>query len=209
MEDLLYLYAESFNAFEPLVCFDERPLQLLSDLVEPLPCEPGQPARIDYQYSRQGMCNLFVFYAPHYGWRHVEVTKSRTKQDFAQQMKDLVDVYFPRAYKIRVVLDNLNTHTPAALYEAFPPQEARRILECLEFHYTPKHGSWLNQVEIEISVLSRQCLERRIPDLETLRQEIQAWEKERNQQKSKIDWRFAASDARVKFQRLYPSLHLS
>jgi hypothetical protein len=124
-------------------------------------------------------------------------------------MKDLVDVYFPRAYKIRVVLDNLNTHTPAALYETFPAQEARRILDCLEFHYTPKHGSWLNQVEIEISVLSRQCLERRIPDLETLRQEIQAWEKQRNHQKAKIDWRFAASDARVKFQRFYPALNLS
>jgi hypothetical protein len=145
----------------------------------------------------------------HYGWRHLEVTKSRTKQDLARQMKDLVDVYFPTAQKIRVALDNLNTHTPAALYETFPPQESRRILECLEFHYTPKHGSWLNQVEIEISVLSRQCLERRIPDIETLRQEIQAWEKERNQQKAKIDWRFAASDARVKFQRLYPSISLS
>lgn len=205
MEDLLYLYAESFNLFEPVVCFDERPLQLLADLVEPLPCEPGQPARIDYQYSREGTCNLFVFYAPHYGWRHVEVTKSRTKQDFAHQMKDLVDVYFPRASKIRVVLDNLNTHTPAALYEVFPPGEARRILDRLEFHYTPKHGSWLNPVEIEISVLSRQCLERRIPNLETLLPEIEAWEKQRNQQKAKIDWRFAASDARVKFHRFYPS----
>lgn len=209
MEDLLYLYAESFHACEPLVCFDERPYQLLDDIVEPLPIEPEQPVRIDYQYSREGMCNLFVFYAPHYGWRHVEVTQSRTKKDFAHQMKDLVDVYFPQADKIRVVLDNLNTHTPAALYETFPPQEARRILSFLEFHYTPKHGSWLNQVEIEISVLSRQCLDRRIPDLETLRREIQAWEKQRNQQKAKIDWRFTASNARVKFQRLYTSLNLS
>jgi transposase len=124
-------------------------------------------------------------------------------------MKDLVDVHFPRAHKIRIVLDNLNTHTPAALYETFRPSEARRILRSLEFHYTPKHGSWLNQVEIEISVLSRQCLARRIPDIETLRQEIEAWQKERNQQKAKIDWRFAASDARVKFQRLYPDLNLS
>ena len=144
MEDLLYLYAESFNVFEPVVCFDERPLQLLSDIVEPLPCEPGQPPRIDYQYSREEMCNLFVFYAPHYGWRHVEVTTSRTKQGFARQMKDLVDVYFPRADKSQGVLDNLNPHNPAALYETFPPQEARRILERLEFHYTHKHGSWLN-----------------------------------------------------------------
>lgn len=209
MEDLLYLYAESFNPFEPIVCFDERPYQLLADLVEPLRSQPEQPTRIDYQYSRQGMCNLFVFYAPHYGWRHVEVTPSRTKKDFAHQMKDLVDIYFPRAHKIRVVLDNLNTHTPAALSETFRPFEARRILDCLEFHYTPKHGSWLNQVEIEISVLSRQCLDRRIPDVETLRQEIKAWEKERNQQKAKIDWRFAAKDARVKFQRMYPPLALS
>jgi hypothetical protein len=155
------------------------------------------------------MCNLFVFYAPHYGWRHVEITKSRTKQDFAHQMKDLVDVYFPRAHKIRVVLDDLNTYTPAALYETFPPAQARRILDSLEFHYTPKHGSWLNQVEIEISVLSRQCLDRRIPDIETLRQQIKAWSQQRNQQKAKIDWRFAAKDARVKFHRLYPSLDLS
>ncbi len=209
MEDLLCLYAEYFTPFNPIVCFDERPYQLLADIVNPLSCEPGQPPRIDYQYSRQGMCNLFVFYAPHYGWRHVEVTQSRTKQDFAHQMKALVDIYFPRAEKIRVVLDNLNTHTPAALYETFPPSEARRILDQLEFHYTPKHASWLNQVEIEISVLSRQCLKRRIADAETLRQEINAWEQQRNQQKVKIDWRFAASDARVKFQRFYPDLHLS
>jgi len=209
MEDLLYLYAEFFNVFEPVVCFDERPYQLLADIVEPLPCKADQLPRIDYQYSREGMCNLFVFYAPHYGWRHVEITKSRTKQDFAHQMKDLVDVYFPRAHKIRVVLDDLNTHTPAALYETFPPAQARRILDSLEFHYTPKHGSWLNQVEIEISVLSRQCLDRRIPDIETLRQQMKAWSQQRNQQKAKIDWRFAAKDAKLKFHRLYPSLDLS
>lgn len=209
MENLLYLYAEYFTPFNPIVCFDERPYQLLANIVEPLPCQPDQPPRIDYQYSREGTCNLFVFYAPHYGWRHVEVTSSRTKKDFAHQMKDLVDIHFPRADKIRVVLDNLNTHTPAALYETFPPGEARRILEHLEFHYTPKHGSWLNQVEIEISVLSRQCLDRRLRDIETLRQEIKGWEQERNHRKVKIDWRFVASDARLKFQRLYPTLNLS
>lgn len=209
MEDLLCLYAEYFTPFNPIVCFDERPYQLLADKVEALPCQPGQPPRIDYQYLRKGVCNLFVFYAPHYGWRHVEVTQSRTKQDFAHQMKALVDTHFPRAEKIRVVLDNLNTHTPAALYETFSPIAARRILDRLEFHYTPKHGSWLNQVEIEISVLSRQCLERRIADIEILRQEIEAWEEQRNYQKVKIDWRFAASDARVKFQRFYPDLDLS
>lgn len=209
MEHLLYLYAEPFHPFDLLVCFDERPYQLLADVKEPLQALPGQPTRVDYEYSRRGTGNLFVFFAPHYGWRHVEVTSTRTQQDFAQQMKALVDVYFPISYKIRVVLDNLNTHTPAALYETFPPQEARRILERLEFHYTPKHGSWLNQVEIEISVLSRQCLERRIPDVDTLRQEIKSWEQERNGQKAKVDWRFAASGARVKLGRLYPSITLS
>jgi len=192
MEDLLYLYAEPFHAFDPVVCFDERPDQLLADTKEPLLAQPGQLARFDYEYSRQGTGNLFIFYAPHYGWRHIEVTPSRTKQDFAHQMKALVDIYFPRAYQIRVVLDNLNTHTPAALYETFPPTEAKRILDYLEFHYTPKHGSWLNQVEIEISVLSRQCLERRIPNVETLQREIAAEEQQRNQQKAKIDWRFTA-----------------
>ncbi|WP_250126850.1 IS630 family transposase [Chroococcidiopsis sp. CCMEE 29] len=181
------------------------PYQLLADTKEPLLAQPGQLARFDYEYSRQGTSNLFIFYAPHYGWRHIEVTPRRTKQDFAHQMKALVDIYFPRADKIRVVLDNLNTHTPAALYETFPPTEARRILDYLEFHYTPKHGSWLNQVEIEISVLSRQCLERRIPNVETLLQEIAAWSQQRNQQKAKIDWCFTASDARTKFQRFYPA----
>lgn len=209
MEDLLYLYAEPFHPFDPVVCFDERPYQLIADLTESIPAKSGQPMRTDYEYSRQGTGNLFICYAPHYGWRHVDVTPSRTKQDFAHQMEALVDIHFPRAYKIRVVLDNLNTHTPAALYETFLPQKARRILERLEFHYTPKHGSWLNQVEIEISVLSRQCLERRIPNIETLRQEIAAWQQQRNQQKAKIDWRFAASDARAKFHRSYPPLCLS
>lgn len=209
MEDLLYLYAEPFHPFDPLVCFDERPIQLLADTKKPIPAQPGQLARFDYEYSRQGTCNLFVFFAPHYGWRHVEVTQTRTKQDFAHQMKALVDVYFPSSDKIRVVLDNLNIHTPSALYETFCPSEARGILDRLEFHYTPKHGSWLNQVEIEISVLSRQCLSRRIPDLEILHREIKAWEQQRNQQKAKIDWRFAARDARVKFHRSYPPLSLS
>lgn len=209
MEDLLHLYAEPFHPFDPVVCFDERPYQLLADVTKPIPAKPGQLTRTDYEYSRQGTGNLFVFFAPHYGWRHIEVTPSRTKQDFAHQMKALVDIHFPRAYKIRVILDNLNTHTPAALYATFPPSEASRILECLEFHYTPKHGSWLNQVEIEISVLSRQCLERRIPDVQALCQEIAAWQQQRNQQKAKIDWRFAAIDARVKFHRSYPPLSLS
>ncbi len=142
MEDLLYLYAEPKHPFDPVVCFDERPYQLLADIKEPQKAKPGQPTRVDYEYSRQGTGNLFICYAPHYGWRHIFVTPTCTKQDFAYQIKAMVDVHFPRADKIRVVLDNLNTHNPAALYATFPPAEARRILERLEFHYTPKHGSW-------------------------------------------------------------------
>ena len=172
---------------------------------QPLPPQPGQPQRIDYEYHRNGTCNLFTYFQPLAGWRHVEVTDRRTKQDFAYCMKSLVDVHFPLAEIIRVVIDNLNIHTPAALYETFEAKEARRILKKLEFHYTPKHGSWLNQVEIELSVLSRQCLERRIPDQETLKQEITAWEESRNQARATVAWRFTTTDARVKLQRLYPS----
>ncbi len=172
---------------------------------QPLPPQPGQPQRIDYEYHRNGTCNLFTYFQPLAGWRHVEVTDRRTKQDFAYCMKFLVDVHFPLAEIIRVVIDNLNIHTPAALYETFEAKEARRILKKLEFHYTPKHGSWLNQVEIELSVLSRQCLERRIPDQETLKQEITAWEESRNQARATVAWRFTTTDARVKLQRLYPS----
>ena len=172
---------------------------------QPLPPEPGQPQRIDYEYHRNGTCNLFTYFQPLAGWRHVEVTDRRTKQDFAYCMKSLVDVHFPLAKIIRVVIDNLNIHTPAALYETFEAKEARRILKKLEFHYTPKHGSWLNQVEIELSVLSRQCLERRIPNKETLKQEIAAWEESRNQARATVAWRFTTTDARAKLQRLYPS----
>jgi transposase len=205
MEDVLDLYAEPYSSFRPVVCFDERPVQLLGEVRQPLPPQPGQPQRIDYEYHRNGTCNLFTYFQPLAGWRHVEVTDRRTKQDFAYCMKSLVDVHFPLAEIIRVVIDNLNIHTPAALYETFEAKEARRILKKLEFHYTPKHGSWLNQVEIELSVLSRQCLERRIPDQETLKQEITAWEESRNQARATVAWRFTTTDARVKLQRLYPS----
>jgi hypothetical protein len=205
MEDVLELYSESFDPSCPVVCFDERPVQLLGEVRQPLPPQPGQPQRIDYEYRRNGTCNLFTYFQPLAGWRHVEVTDRRTKQDFAYCMKSLVDVHFPLAESIRVVIDNLNIHTPAALYETFEAQEARRILKKLEFHYTPKHGSWLNQVEIELSVLSRQCLERRIADKETLNQEIAAWEESRNRARATVNWRFTITDARVKLQRLYPS----
>lgn len=205
MEDVLDLYAEPYSPSHPVVCFDERPVQLLGEVHQPIPPQPGQPQRIDYEYHRNGTCNLFTYFQPLAGWRHVEVTDRRTKQDFAYCMKSLVDVHFPLAEIIRVVIDNLNIHTPAALYETFEAKEARRILKKLEFHYTPKHGSWLNQVEIELSVLSRQCLERRIPDRETLKQEITAWEESRNQARATVAWRFTTTDARVKLQRLYPS----
>jgi transposase len=205
MEDVLDLYAEPYSPSRPVVCFDERPVQLLGEVRQPLPPEPGQPQRIDDEYHRNGTCNLFTYFQPLAGWRHVEVTDRRTKQDFAYCMKSLVDVHFPLAKIIRVVIDNLNIHTPAALYETFEAKEARRILKKLEFHYTPKHGSWLNQVEIELSVLSRQCLERRIPNKETLKQEIAAWEESRNQARATVAWRFTTTDALAKLQRLYPS----
>jgi hypothetical protein len=202
MEDVLDLY---FDPGRPQVCFDERPYQLVAEARLPLPAHPGQPERYDYEYQRKGTCNLFAFFQPLAGWRHVKVTDRRTKQDFAPCMKELVDVYFPEAQVIRVVLDNLNTHTPAALYETFEPEEARRILRKLEFHPTPKHGSWLKMVEIELSVLASQCLDRRIPEVGTLEREVAAWEKERNDQGATVHWRFAVADARLKLSRFYPS----
>ena len=206
MEDVLDVYAESTDPTEPRVCFDECPYQLLDDVREPWPTQPGKPKRQDCEYEREGMCNLFLFLEPHLGWRHVEVTKRRTKQDFAQAMKDLVDTHFPDAPLIRVVLDNLNTHTPASLYEAFEPEEARRILRRLEFHYTPKHGSWLNMAEIELSVLGRQCLNQRLPTMEQAQAVIAPWEQGRNDHRVTIQWRFTTADARAKLHRLYPSI---
>ena len=209
MEDVLDLYAQPYNPLIPQVCFDERPCQLISETRVPLTAEPGQPERYDYEYKREGTCNLFAFFQPLAGWRHIKVTNQRTAIDFAHCMKDLVDVFFPSAKMIRVVLDNLNTHTPGSLYQAFPPAEARRILSKLEFHYTPKHGSWLNMVEIELSVLSRQCLKGRIPNQEIMKRETAAWQKKRNEQKATVNWRFTNQDARVKLERLYPQLNLS
>lgn len=204
MEELLELYAQAYDPNYPVVCFDERPYPLIGETRQAIPAKPGQARRVDYQYERNGVVNLFVAIEPLAGWRAVEVTQRRTKVDFAYQMQKLVDQHYAQAELVRLVVDNLNIHHPAALYEVFPPAEARRILSKLEFHYTPKHGSWLNQAEIEISVLSRQCLERRIPDQQTLTDEIAAWEQQRNAQRSKIDWHFSATDARTKLQRAYP-----
>jgi transposase len=206
MEDVLDLYAEPFKPWLPVVCFDERPCELRADTRDPLPMKAGHAARQDYEYERNGTCNLFMFFQPLAGWRHTKVTQHRKKEDFAECMRELVDVHFPYAEKIRVVLDNLNTHSQASLYEAFEPNEARRIASRLEFHYTPKHGSWLNMVEIELSILVNQYLKQRIPDGYTLQRESTAWESIRNAQKATVHWRFGVDRARVKLQRLYPKL---
>jgi len=205
MEDVLDLYSEEHDEKLPVVCFDETSKQLIGETRQPLPMGVGEIERFDYEYERKGVCNLFMFFEPKRGWRHVEVTPQRTMKDFAQQMKWLVDVGFPEAERVRVVMDNLNTHKAASLYEKFAPEEARRILRKLEFHYTPKHGSWLNMAEIELSVLSRQCLDRRLGDEETLKREIKKLEEARNIACAKIEWRFTTEDARRKLHRLYPS----
>ena len=206
MEDVLDVYTHPYAPLHPCVCFDESNKQLVAEKIEPLPAEPGQPERYDYQYERNGVSNLFMFFEPLAAWRHVEATHRRTAVDYAQQMKYLVDERYPDAIKITVIHDQLNTHVPASLYKAFEPEEAKRILDKLEFHYTPKHGSWLNMAEIELSVLARQCLDRRIPDQVTLKQEVAAWAKRRNQGNHSVDWRFTTTDARIKLKRLYPSI---
>ena len=204
MEDVLDLYMEEYDPLRPRICFDERPTQLLSDTIAPIAMKPGQVKRVDYEYERHGSVNLFMICAPFIGWREVKATQCRTKIDFAHCLKDLVDVHFPEAEMIRIVLDNLNTHNPSSLYEAFEPAEARRIARKLEFHYTPKHASWLNIAEIEISVLSRQCLKQRIASLEDLSNIVQAWTRRRNAQQATINWCFDLSKARTKLARLYP-----
>jgi len=204
MEDVLELYAEPYDPQRPVVCFDEVPVQLIGETRQPLPAQPGQPERFDYEYRRNGTCNQFVWVEPLEGWRHVATTEHRTQDDFAQQLKWLVDEHHPEATLIRVVLDNLNTHRPASLYEAFAPAEARRILKRLEFHHTPKHGSWLNMAEIEISVFQRQCWDRRIGDQATLVHETRVLEDERNAARATIHWQFTTDQARVRLERLYP-----
>jgi len=205
MEDVLDLYAEPYDPARPVVGFDESPKQLIGEVLQPIPVQPGQVARYDSHYKRNGTRNLFIFFHPLGGWRHVKITEHRKTEDYAQCMKDLVDIHFPDAEVIRVVQDNLNTHTPWALYEVFAPEEAKRILDHLEFHYTPKHASWLNMAEIEIGVLNTQCLDRRIGDERTLREEVAAWETKRNAAKATVDWRFKTTNAREKLKRIYPS----
>ena len=206
MEDVLDLYEQPYDPQHPTICFDETSKQLVAETRTPLPAQPGQPERYDYEYHRNGVRNLFLFCEPQRGWRQVAVTAQRTAQDFAQQMKGLLDEHYPDAAKVRVVLDNLNTHTPAALYQTFDPAEARRLLRRLEFHFTPKHGSWLNMAEIELAAYTHQCLDRRIPDEDTLSRELNALTQERNAAQATIRWRFTCQDARVKLSRLYPSL---
>ena len=206
MEDVLELYHEPYDPLRPVVCFDEGTKQLIGETRVPLPMQPGQPQRYDYEYERHGTCNLFMFFEPLTGWRHVAVTDQRTMIDYAHCLKELVDVHYPHAEVIRVVQDNLNTHKFASLYEAFEAAEARRILERLEFHFTPKHGSWLNMAEIELNVLNSQCLDRRIAEKVFLSTEVAAWELNRNRHSSTVNWQFTTADARIKLRKLYPSL---
>jgi transposase len=204
MEDVLDLYAEAPDESRPVVCFDETPRQLIGEARVPVAARPGKTARVDYEYVRNGTANVFMFVDAHRPWRHAKVTDRRANRDFAECMRDLVDLHYPSADCIRVVLDNLSTHKPSSLYEAFAPEEARRILRRLEFHYTPKHASWLNMVEIEIGVMVAQCLDRRIPDKATLISEVVQWERRRNAERARINWLFTVDTARVKLGRSYP-----
>lgn len=205
MEDVLDLYAEVEDPKRPRVCFDECPYQLISEVREVIPAKSGQSERHDYEYKREGTCNLFMMVCPERGWRHVKVTQRRTIVDVAHCFKDLVDVHFPDAALIRVIMDQLNTHTLSVLYEVFDPSEARRIARKLEVHHTPKHGSWLNMAEIELSVMNGQCLDRRLGDIPTVRREIAAWEQRRNTAKATINWHFTNDTAREKLDRVYPA----
>jgi hypothetical protein len=206
MEDILDLYHRLYDPKRPRVCMDEKLYQLINNLIEPIPMTTEHPKREDYTYERNGTCNIFMITSPEIGWRHVKVTDQRTAIDYAEVIKELVDVWFPHAEKIDLISDNLNTHTGASLYKKYKPEEARRILKKIEFHYTPKHASWLNMAEIELSILGNQCINRRIGNKETLIQEIQAWEDKRNQLKSKINWNFTSEQARIKLKRSYPNL---
>jgi transposase len=205
MEDVLTVYTQAYDPNRPVVCFDETSKQIIEEVRHPIAMKPGEAERFDTEYKRNGVANIFMGFEPLAGKRLVEVTDQRTKVDFAHYIKALVDEHYPLAQTIVFVMDNLNTHTKASLYEAFPPEEAKRIADKLEIHYTPKHGSWLNMAEIELSHLSRQCLNRRIESKEKLRDEVTAWMNERNQKQTKMDWRFTVEDARIKLKRLYPS----
>ena len=209
MEDVLDLYCLPYDPEIPAVNMDEQPVQLIKETRAPVPAAPGRPARTDYEYERNGTANIFMFVEPLGGWRKANVRKQKTSVDWAHEIKELLDVDYPDAKKVRLVMDNLNTHKIGALYEAFAPDEARRLARRLEIHHTPKHGSWLNIAEIELSVLTKQCLGRRIPDLEMLHRETKTWERERNRNQKGVDWRFTTDDARIKLKRLYPQILLS
>jgi len=206
MEDVLEVYTQPHDEKRPLVCMDETSKQQIMEVRAGIEMEPGRAAKFDSEYKRNGVSNLFMFFAPLERWRDVSVTDRRTKSDWALAMRELSDVHFPEAERIVVVMDNLNTHKPSSFYEAFSPEEARRLVSRFEFHHTPKHGSWLNMAEIELSVLGRQCLSRRIPNQDEMRHQTRAWAKERNRRKSTVNWRFTTEDARIRLARLYPSL---
>jgi DDE superfamily endonuclease len=206
LEEVLDLYEKPYDSRYPLACMDETSKQLVNDAQAPLPPQPGQIARQDYEYERNGVCNLFICFEPLRSQRHVQVTDQRTAVDWAHFMKAIAETLYPDAKKIVVVLDNLNTHGPGSFYEAFAPAEAKRLAARFEFHYTPKHGSWLNMAEIELSAMSRMCLDRRIPDKETLVRDVSAWESERNAKSVTVDWRFTTDDARIKLKKLYPTI---
>jgi hypothetical protein len=206
MEDVLAVYTRPYDPRRPQVCLDETSRQLLAEVTPPRPVAPGQPAREDYEYQRHGVCNVFLVCEPLRGWRHVTVSARRTRIDWAHCVKDLLDVCYPDAEQVVLVQDNLNTHTPASLYEAFEPAEAKRLADRLELHSTPKHGSWLNMAEIELSILAEQCLDRRLADQATLEREVAAWQAARNASGRGVDWRFTTEDARIKLKHLYPAI---
>lgn len=200
------LYAQPYNPERPLICMDEQPYQLLDHILAPLPMKPGNCEKIDYEYERKGTCSIFMFTEPLSNWRHVSVRKQRARIDWAQEIDELLNVHYPLVEKVVLVMDNLNTHGIASLYQAFPPEKARALARRLEIHYTPKHGSWLDIAEIELSVMTRQCLCRRIPDMETLQVQLSAWELSRNSSNSTVVWQFKTDDARIKLLHLYPRL---
>ena len=208
MEDVLAVYTQPYDPGRPQVCMDETSKQLLADVRDPLPVQSGQPQREDYEYRREGVADVFMFFEPLAGKRFVKVTDQRTRKDWAHAMQTLSDEIYPQAEKIVVVMDNLNTHSPVSFYETFEPEEAQRLANRFEFHHTPKHGSWLNMAEIELGVIIRQCLNRRIADKTTLEKEISAWQNDRNARAVKVDWRFTTADARIKLKHLYPDIHV-
>lgn len=206
MEDILDTYRLPYDENIPLICMDEKPYQLLGEKLTSIPMKPGSPKRTDYEYIRNGTCSIFVFTEPLAGWRNTSVRERRTKKDWAEEIYELLTVHYPGKQKIRLVLDNLNTHTISSLYEAYPPETARALARRLEIHYTPKHGSWLNIAEMELSVMERQCLKRRLSDMNTIRTELASWHTERNKNQKSVDWQFTTHDARIKLKRLYPVL---